>query len=144
MFNNVDPEHAQAYARQHGVSYSQALSILNDYQEKLERLEQAGWSYEQASEYLCAWDELPSDEMIDIELGLVGEFSMSKQKQPDYGQEWRPQTARRMRVYSYLTKRNMRLLSNALEAGDVDLAKKAADNTARWAGWLYAADWGTA
>ena len=49
-----------------------------------------------------------------------------------------------MRVYSYLTKRNMRLLSNALEAGDVDLAKKAADNTARWAGWLYAADWGTA
>lgn len=80
MFNNVDPEHAQAYARQHGVSYSQALVILNDYQEKLERLEQAGWSYEQASwsyeqasEYLCAWDELPSDEMIDIELGLVEE-----------------------------------------------------------------------
>ena len=69
---------------------------------------------------------------------------MSKQNQPDYGQEWRPQTARRMRVYSYLTKRNMRLLSNALEAGDVELAKKAADNTARWAGWLYAADWGTA
>ena len=73
MFNNVDPEHAQAYARQHGVSYSQALSILSDYQDKLGRMTGAGWSYEQASEYLCAWDELPSDEMIDIELGLVEE-----------------------------------------------------------------------
>ena len=82
MFNNVDPEHAQAYARQHGVSYSQALSILNDYQEKLERLEQAGWSYEQASEYLCAWDELPSDEMIDLELGLNEEAEDMEVERP--------------------------------------------------------------
>lgn len=71
MYSHIDPEQAQAYARRNGVSYSQALVVLDDYQEKLERLTDAGWNHSQASEYLNAWDEIPSHEMIDIELGLI-------------------------------------------------------------------------
>ena len=70
MFNNVDPEHAQAYARQHGVSYLAAQIAISDYQEKLGRLTDAGWSKQEADDFLFAWDELPTHEMIDLELGL--------------------------------------------------------------------------
>ena len=61
---------------------------------------------------------------------------------PDYGEEWRPQTARRMKVYAYLAKRHSLALNRALAAGDVDQAKKSAEQAAHWAGWLCAADWG--
>lgn len=67
---NVDPEHAQAYARQHGVSYREAQLAISDYQDKLERLTDAGWSKQEADGFLFAWDELPTHEMIDLELGL--------------------------------------------------------------------------
>lgn len=73
MFNNVDPEHAQAYARKHGVTYLAAQIAISDYQDKLERLTNAGWSKQEADEFLFAWDEMPTHEMIDLELGVSDE-----------------------------------------------------------------------
>ena len=82
MFNNVDPEHAQAYARQHGVSYLAAQIAISDYQDKLGRMPGAGWSRQEADEFLFAWDELPTHEMIDLELGLNEEAEDMEVERP--------------------------------------------------------------
>jgi len=73
MFNNVGQEHAQAYARRNGVTYLAAQIAISDYQDKLKRLTDAGWNRQEADDFLFAWDELPTHEMIDLELGISDE-----------------------------------------------------------------------
>lgn len=82
MFNNVDPEHAQAYARRNGVTYLAAQIAISDYQDKLGRMTLAGWSRQEADEFLFAWDELPTHEMIDLELGLNEEAEDMEVERP--------------------------------------------------------------
>ena len=82
MYSNVDPEHAQAYAQKNGVSYREAQLVISDYQDKLGRMTGAGWSRQDADEFLFAWDELPTHEMIDLELGLNEEAADMEVERP--------------------------------------------------------------
>jgi len=82
MYSNVDPEHAQAYAQKNGVSYREAQLVISDYQDKLWRMTGAGWSRQDADEFLFAWDELPTHEMIDLELGLNEEAEDMEVERP--------------------------------------------------------------
>jgi len=82
MYSNVDPEHAQAYAQKNGVSYREAQLVISDYQDKLGRMTGAGWSRQDADEFLFAWDELPTHEMIDLELGLNEEAEDMEVERP--------------------------------------------------------------
>ena len=42
----------------------------------------AGWSRQEADDFLFAWDELPTHEMIDLELGLNEEAEDMEVERP--------------------------------------------------------------